>query len=254
LSAVDVIAAEDTRHSKVLLRHFDIRTPLLALHEHNEKEQAERVVQKLQGGESVALISDAGTPLISDPGYRLVCLARETQVRVVPVPGPSALAAALSVSGLPTDRFVFEGFLPSKSQARSKRLQQLAHETRTLVFYESSHRISESLRDMANELGAEREVVIARELTKLHEQVHQDSLGHVQEWIQEDPNRRKGEFVLVVRGAPQEDPQAQEVDRILQVLLQELPLKQASSLASRITGVSKNTLYKQGILLGKEAG
>lgn len=257
LRAVDVIAAEDTRHSLPLLRHFGIKTPLLAFHEHNEREVGPAIIRRLQEGQAVALISDAGTPLISDPGYQLVRLARDQGVKVSPVPGASALIAALSVAGLPTDRFVFEGFLPARAAARRERLKQLRGETRTLVFYESSHRIVEALRDMAEVFGAQREAVLVRELTKRFETVRGDSLGNLCRWVQEDADQQKGEFVLLVHGAPpvEEDAMQAEAERVLRVLLEELPVKQAVSIAVRLTGLKKNLLYQQAVRMqGEEAG
>lgn len=253
LAGVDRIAAEDTRHSMALLRHFAIRTPMLSLHEHNEREKSRYLLELLQAGESIALISDAGTPLISDPGYPLVSQARQAGIEVVAIPGPSAVAAALSISGLPTDRFVFEGFLPAKQQGRIKRLQELADESRTLVFYESSHRIVACLKDMAQVFGAGRDALVARELTKMHEQVCYQTLGVLVEWIQQDPNRQKGEFVVSVHGAQGQPLAGQEVTRILGILLEELPLRQAAALAARITGLNKNALYKEALTMsGKE--
>ncbi|MGD8312740.1 MAG: 16S rRNA (cytidine(1402)-2'-O)-methyltransferase, partial [Gammaproteobacteria bacterium] len=250
LRGVDLIAAEDTRHSKKLLSHYGIRTSLCALHEHNEREASAKLLAALQRGENVALISDAGTPLISDPGFYLVRAAHRAGLRVVPLPGPCALVAALSVAGLPTDRFVFEGFLPARPAARRQRLQELAAEPRTLVCYESSHRINDCLADMAAVLGAAREATLARELTKTFETVRCDALGELAGWVQADGNQQKGEFVIVVHGAQE---RAADIDaavrRVLEVLLAELPLKQAASLAARITGVSKNTLYELGIRL-----
>jgi 16S rRNA (cytidine1402-2'-O)-methyltransferase len=251
LKAVSLIAAEDTRHSKKLLAHYGIGTPLLSVHEYNEREVAGRLVQRLLAGEDIALISDAGTPLISDPGFHLVRVARRAGIRVIPLPGPSALVAALSVSGLPTDRFAFEGFLPAKQAARRQRLQGLAATTATLVFYESSHRILDCLADMSACLGGAREASIARELTKTFETVLTGTLSGLQERLRADSHQQKGEFVVMVQGAPPRDPA--EVDavsgQVLAILMSELPLKQAVSLAARITGASRNVLYQQGLKL-----
>ena len=251
LKAVSLIAAEDTRHSKKLLAHYGIGTALQSVHEHNERDVTERLVQKLLAGADIALVSDAGTPLISDPGFHLVRSARQAGVRVVPVPGPSALIAALSVAGLPTDRFVFEGFLPSRQVARRQRLQGLAAETATLVFYESSHRIASCLEDMVDCLGGQREATLARELTKTFETVLTGSLGELLAQLQADSHQQKGEFVVMVQGAAPRDPAAIDVasEQVLAVLLSELPLKQAAALAARITGLSKNVLYERGLKL-----
>jgi 16S rRNA (cytidine1402-2'-O)-methyltransferase len=247
LQRVDRIAAEDTRHSASLLRHFAITTPMFALHEHNERLKAQAVLELLQQGESLALISDAGTPLISDPGYFLVREALRAGHKVVPVPGPSALIAALSVSGLATDRFCFEGFLPARAGARCKALEALAQEPRTLAFYESPHRIEESLADMAATLGGGRPATLARELTKTFETIRHATLGELAAWVATDPNQRRGEFVVLVEGAPKaeegEGP-APEACRIAEILMQELPLKQAAALAATISGEKKNALYK----------
>ena len=253
LRQVDRIAAEDTRHSAGLLRHFSITTPLFSLHEHNERERSGLLIEQLQAGKSIALISDAGTPLISDPGYVLVRDAQLAGLKVVPIPGPSALIAALSASGLPTDRFCFEGFLPAKSGNRRKQLESLRDEPRTLMFYESPHRIVESLADMVAILGAEREAVLARELTKTFETIRHASLGELQEWVLQDANQQKGEFVVLLHGAPavaEEDDR--EGQRIAEMLAEELPLKQAAALAARISGGRKNSLY-QHLLEKKEA-
>jgi 16S rRNA (cytidine1402-2'-O)-methyltransferase len=251
LKAVSLIAAEDTRHSRKLLVHYGIGTALQAVHEHNERDVTGRLLQKLSTGADIALISDAGTPLISDPGYYLVRSARQAGIRVVPVPGPSALIAALSVAGLPTDRFVFAGFLPVKQAARRQRLQGLVTESATLVFYESSHRIADCLADMAACLGGEREATLARELTKTFETVLTGTLGDLLEQIQADSQQQKGEFVVMVQGAPPRDPAAIDTaaEQMLAVLLSELPLKQAAALAAKITGLSKNVLYEQGLKL-----
>jgi 16S rRNA (cytidine1402-2'-O)-methyltransferase len=246
LGAVARVLAEDTRHSGALLRALGIPTPLLSVHEHNEQAQVDGLLARLRAGEDLALISDAGTPLISDPGYRLVRAARQAGVTVVPVPGPSALIAALSVAGLPTDRFVFEGFLPAKSAGRRARLQALAVEPRTLVFYEASHRIQECLADLAAVFGAEREAVIARELTKTFEQVQSGTLAELGAWLAADPNRLRGEFVVLVAGAvePAETDIGPEAQRVLAILLRELPVKQAAALAAEITGARRNALYQ----------
>ncbi len=246
LQKVDRIAAEDTRHSAALLRHFAIDTPMFALHEHNERHKAEQVLGYLQGGESLALISDAGTPLISDPGYFLVREAHRTGIRVVPLPGPSALIAALSASGLATDRFCFEGFLPAKSGARRKALQALADEPRTLAFYESPHRIEESLADMAETLGEGRPATLARELTKTFETIRHATLGELAAWVAQDANQRKGEFVLLVEGAADEESAGLdgETQRIATLLAEELSVKQAAALAAKISGEKKNAIYK----------
>lgn len=253
LRGVDRIAAEDTRHSRPLLEHFGITTPAVAYHEHNERQQAEKLVAALQRGESVALISDAGTPLLSDPGYRLVRAARDAGLVVLPIPGPSALIAALSVAGLPTDRFVFEGFLPAKAAARRTRLQQLAREPRTLVFYEAGRRIEESLADMEDSFGGERQAVIARELTKAFETVHGDGLARLRAWLSEDPDRRRGEFVVLVHGAPEADQDEAEADRVLGILVAEVGVRQAAALAAQITGLSRNRLYRRALELSGES-
>lgn len=245
LSEVDAIAAEDTRHSKRLLQHFGIATPLISLHEHNEHWRVPQLVEKLQAGKSIALISDAGTPLISDPGFHLLRRTRELDLRAVPIPGPSSLLAALSVAGLPTDRFVFEGFLPAKVNARQNRLRNLKADERTLVFFEASHRIQASLADMVDIMGGERQAVVARELTKLFEEIQGDTLNKLYHWIGADENRQKGEFVIVVRGAPSppEASTALDVHQLMTVLLEELPVKSAVTVAAKLTGLKKNALY-----------
>ncbi len=251
LGAVDLIAAEDTRHSLPLLRHFGSKAPLQAYHEHNEREVSLDIVRRLRDGQSVALISDAGTPLISDPGYHLVRLAREQGVRVIPIPGASAITAALSVAGLPTDRFVFEGFLSARPSARKERLQQLREETRTLLFYESSHRIVETLRDMAEVFGAQRTAVLMRELTKVFETIRGGSLEELCAWVESDQDQQKGEFVVLVRGAEPVGAETaeREADHVLRVLLEELPLKQAVGIAVKLTGLKKNLLYHRAVRL-----
>lgn len=251
LGGVDRIAAEDTRHTAKLLAHFGIATPQLSLHEHNEEERAGQIVLRLQEGESIALVSDAGTPLISDPGYRLVREARAAGLKVVPVPGPSALIAALSVSGLPTDRFAFEGFPAAKAGARRKQFAGLAGEPRTLVFYESSHRIAASLADMCEAFGPDRAAVLARELTKTFEQVQAAPLGELVDWLKADANRERGEFVVMVEGyraAPGELDEG-EATRVLEVLLAEVPVKTAARLAAALLDRPRNALYDLALRL-----
>lgn len=250
LREVDVIAAEDTRHSAPLLRHFDIATPVLALHEHNEREQSVSLVGRLQRGERAALISDAGTPLLSDPGYHLVRAAHQAGVRVMPVPGACAAIAALSVAGLPTDRFTFEGFLPPKSTARRARLATLQGEPRTLIFYEAPHRIVETLDDMAELFGGAREAVLARELTKMYETLRKAPLAELVAWVRADADQQKGEMVVAVRGAEmQRDALSEDAARVLRLLLAELPLKQAVALAAEISGERRNRLYEYAVAL-----
>ncbi|WP_226469130.1 16S rRNA (cytidine(1402)-2'-O)-methyltransferase [Luteimonas panaciterrae] len=244
LRSVAAICAEDTRHTRQLLAHFGIEQSLIALHEHNEDELAGRLVARLQAGESLALVSDAGTPLVSDPGFRLVRAARAAGVRVSPVPGASALITALSVAGLPSDRFVFEGFLPAKANARRERLTALASETRTLLFYESSHRIAETLADCVTVFGADRRAVVARELTKLFESVLDGTLAELQARIDADPNQRKGEFVLLIEGAGDDaDAKVAEGRRIYTKLSAHLPPSTAAKLAAELSGAPRKALY-----------
>ncbi|MBA2410972.1 MAG: 16S rRNA (cytidine(1402)-2'-O)-methyltransferase [Gammaproteobacteria bacterium] len=252
LKDVDLIAAEDTRHSRPLLTHYGIETRTISLHEHNEQARARTLTARLLAGESIALISDAGTPVISDPGYRLIAGVRDAGVRVSPVPGPSALIAALSAAGLPTDRFVFEGFLPAKAGARRRRLEGLATETRTLVIYESSHRIEASVADMRDAFGPERRAVIARELTKAFETLHDDALEALCQWLADDSNHRRGEFVVIVAGATElEEGDAAEVRRVLSLLLRELSPKIAVRLAAQLTGESRNRVYEMALALSR---
>ncbi|WP_282276932.1 16S rRNA (cytidine(1402)-2'-O)-methyltransferase [Stenotrophomonas sp. PS02297] len=246
LRSVAAICAEDTRHTGQLLSHFGISRPLVALHDHNEEAMAQRVVARLLGGESMAVVSDAGTPLVSDPGFRLVRAARAAGVKVSPVPGACAAIAALSVAGLPSDRFVFEGFLPAKGAARRERLQRLAGETGTLVFYESSHRIAESLADMATAFGASRPAVVARELTKLFETVLDGSLEQLLAAVQADDNQRKGEFVVMVQGAADdEEAKIAEGRRLYARLNEHLPPSTAAKLAAELSGAPRKALYGQ---------
>ncbi|WP_417685626.1 16S rRNA (cytidine(1402)-2'-O)-methyltransferase [Pseudidiomarina gelatinasegens] len=242
----DAIAAEDTRHSGQLLQHLGIRKEMFALHEHNERQRASQVIERLQQGDNIALISDAGTPLISDPGYVLVQQCRAAGVTVTALPGACAFVTALSGAGLPTDRFTFEGFLPAKPQQRRKRLQELVSETRTLVFYESPHRIADTLADMVSEIGADRPLVMARELTKQFETYLSGSIAEVHQRVIEDSNQQRGEIVLILGGA--EEQAAEDVNpaamKTLNLLRKELPLKKAAALAAEIHGARKNTLYQ----------
>lgn len=247
LENVACVAAEDTRHSGVLLAHFGIRAELVALHDHNEGAVLQPLLDRLLGGEDIALVSDAGTPLISDPGFRLVRAARLAGIRVSPVPGASAAVAALSVAGLPSDRFVFEGFLPAKGSGRKSRLEQLAGEQRTLVFYESCHRIDDMLGDACEVLGEARHAVMARELTKLHETVLDDSLGGLRDRVAADRNQRRGEMVVVIAGAEDRPDSAVEEGRRLYALLcEELPPSRAARLAAAWSGAPRKALYGDG--------
>jgi len=250
LRSCHVIAAEDTRHSGVLLRHFGITTPLLSLHEHNERQRCAELVARLEAGESVALISDAGTPAISDPGFDLVGAAAAAGLEVVAVPGPSALVAALSIAAMPTDRFCFEGFLPARAPARRKHLEALSGESRTIVFYESPHRIVETLADCRVVFGDERRATLARELTKLHETLYRGTLAELVERARVDADLARGEIVLVIGGAPPRDlAQGAELDRVLSLLLAELPLKQAARIAAALVGARDNETYKRALAL-----
>lgn len=247
LKFVDLIAAEDTRQSKKLLNHYGIQTPLMSLHEHNEEIRSKLILEKLQNNQNIALISDAGTPLISDPGYHLVEMAHAATITIVPIPGTCALIAALSASGLPTDRFVFEGFLPAKTSHRKQRLKELLHETRTLIFYESTHRILDSVADMTEVFGSNRKATLARELTKLYETIKTGNLKELYEIIQNNPEQQKGEFVILVHGAEEARSSTEnlEVQRVLQILTEELPGSQAVAIATKLFDgkVSKKTLY-----------
>ncbi|GAL21440.1 16S rRNA (cytidine(1402)-2'-O)-methyltransferase [Vibrio maritimus] len=249
LNSVDIIAAEDTRHTGKLLSHFNIQTRTFALHDHNEQQKAQVLVDKLLAGESIALVSDAGTPLISDPGYHLVSQCRQAGVKVVPLPGACAVITALSASGLPSDRFSFEGFLPAKSKGRKDKFMEIAKVERTCIFYESPHRITESLADMLDVLGPEREVVLARELTKTYETIQGLPLGELIEWIEEDENRKRGEMVLLIHGhrEPVNEELPDEATRTLAILVKELPLKKAAAATAEIYNLKKNALYKWGL-------
>ena len=247
---VDLVAAEDTRHSGLLLSHYGIKKPFFALHDHNEQEKAHILVEKLKQGSHIALISDAGTPLISDPGFHLVRQCREAGIRVVPLPGACAAITALCASGIASDRFCFEGFLPAKSKARKDKLENIAEEDRTLIFYESTHRILDTLEDMQSVLGEERYIVLAREITKTWETITGNTIKNLREWLLEDPNRTKGEMVLIVEGKPKSDnndeisPQAVKA---LELIAEELPLKKAASIVAELYGYKKNALYQFGL-------
>ncbi|WP_299582658.1 16S rRNA (cytidine(1402)-2'-O)-methyltransferase [uncultured Microbulbifer sp.] len=245
LQCADLVAAEDTRHSQRLFSHFNIDTPLMAYHDHSDDKRTGQILQRLEQGQTVALISDAGTPLISDPGYRLVREARERGIRVVPIPGACAFVAALSAAGLPSDRFSFEGFLPAKTGPRERALQELAGDTRTLVFYEAPHRVADTLQAMAEVFGAEREAVIAREVSKAFETFQLLPLGELVSWVRSDSNQQRGEIVLLVRGAERRrDTELDgEAQRVMSLLLAELPPKKAAAIAAEITGVNKKVLY-----------
>ena len=246
LAQADIVAAEDTRHSGRLLAHFNIKASMISVHDHNERDRCEQIIHFLAEGKSVALVSDAGTPLVSDPGFILVRAVREAGYRVVPVPGCSAFVTALSAAGLPSDRFIFNGFLPAKPAARRQVLENCAAETATQIFYESTHRILASLEDMKQAWGGDRYVVLARELTKTFETIHGDQIDALISWIQADANQQKGEFVVLVQGAkaPEQDEVSPEAQRVLQILSKELPPKKAAALAADITGFKKNQLYR----------
>jgi 16S rRNA (cytidine1402-2'-O)-methyltransferase len=260
LRDADLLLAEDTRHTRTLLEACGIARPagtLESLHEHNERERVPALVERLQGGASIALVTDAGTPLLSDPGSLLVAAAARAGIAVVAVPGPCAAIAALSIAGLPTERFAFEGFLPAKAAARRDALQRLAQESRTLVFYEAPHRLAATLADLAAVLGAARPASIARELTKRFEQVYRGTLAELAARSRDDANMSRGELVLVVGGAPAESDAAAESRaalHTLELLLQELPVSQAARLAAQLTGRSRKELYERALLMSKEQG
>lgn len=249
LNQVSLIACEDTRHSGKLLSHFGITTKTTALHDHNERARAQWIVEQLAAGQSIALISDAGTPLISDPGYHLVSHVRQSGFNVIPLPGPCAAITALSASGLPSDRFTFEGFLPSKEKARADKLLALKEDPRTLIFYESPHRIEHSLTTMVEVLGGDRHVVMAREVTKTFETFLSGPVSEVLAKVSTDPNQQKGEIVLMVHGYHLSDDEAIPTVAIntLKLLCEELPLKKAAAIAAQIHGLKKNALYKYGL-------
>ncbi len=255
LAGVDLIAAEDTRHTRELLAHFDIHTPLVALHAHNEAGAAAELLAPLAGGGTLALVCDAGTPAISDPGERIVALAHARGVRVIPVPGASAVVCALSACGLPTGRFAFEGFLPARAAARRTLLESLREERRTLVFYEAPHRLAASLSDLAELFGAARPAALARELTKRFETVRRATLGELNAWVADDPGQCRGEVVILVAGAPEAARATDEAElrRVLTVLLDELPLKRAVAAAAALTGAPRNRTYEVALELRRPA-
>ena len=246
LTDVDLVAAEDTRHTGKLLQHFNIKANLISVHDHNERQRAGLIIDQLADGKSVALVSDAGTPLISDPGFVLVRAVKEAGYAVSPIPGCCAFVAALSASGMPSDRFSFIGFLPAKTGARVKALEQLADREETLIFYESTHRIVDSLRDMRSVFGDQRRVGVAREITKTFETIHSAPVADLIEWMLADSNQQRGEFVVMVEGAVKEMGSLnEETLRVLNLLAAELPPKKAAAIASEITGVAKKELYQQ---------
>jgi 16S rRNA (cytidine1402-2'-O)-methyltransferase len=250
LKLVDIIACEDTRHTGKLLSAYSIKNKTLSMHDHNERQRQEYIATLLQEGKSIALVSDAGTPLISDPGFHLVRHCRSLGLSVSPVPGACAAISALSVAGLPTDRFSFEGFLPSKSGARQTVLTALADEQRTMVFYDAPRRAIDTVKDIVQTLGEERYVVIARELTKTFETVHSDTAINLQTWLEEDPNQLKGEMVLIIEGyKAQKDQISAEVINTLKLLLAEMKPKKACAIAAEIYGVKKNALYEIALSL-----
>jgi len=251
LAAVDLIAAEDTRHTGAFLAQLGIERPLVSVHQHNEEGRIDELLSRLRDGEQIALVSDAGTPLVSDPGFRLVAAAAAAGMRIVPLPGACAAIAALSVAGLPTDRFVFEGFLPARGAKRRERLAALAGETRTLVFYEAPHRIGEALEDLAEAFGEGRAAVLCRELTKLHESIYRGSLGELRAQAARDEQLARGESVLVVAGRPVQAAAgaADEVERLLRALLPELPLSRAVDVVVALTGERRNAVYPRALAL-----
>lgn len=242
LQSVQLIAAEDTRQSGKLCARYAIATPMVSYHEHNELQQTSMLLERLRAGDDVAVVSDAGTPLINDPGFRLVAAARDESLAVVPIPGPCAAVAALSAAGLASHRFYFEGFLPARAGARKARLEKLGARPETLIFYESVHRLQDSLGDMCEVLGGERRAVLARELTKLHETIRRDALQELAQWVASDPQQRKGEHVILVEGAAESEDG--EGERVLEILCEQLPVSQAAELAAKITGAARNRLYR----------
>ncbi len=252
LGRVSLIAAEDTRHTGQLLKVFGIETAMMSLHEHNEERRSQLLLARLIAGESIALVSDAGTPLISDPGFDLVAAARDRGIQVVAVPGACAAIAALSIAGLPTDRFTFEGFLAAKSSARRAQLEMLQTQERTMVFYESPHRLVDSLSDMSSIFGGDRRAVVCRELTKQHETSYSGALAHLQEQSARDTDMSRGEIVIVVAGnSIQASTLNIDADRLLRALLEDLPPSQAAKIAAKISGEKRSELYERAMSIGK---
>jgi 16S rRNA (cytidine1402-2'-O)-methyltransferase len=251
LGLVDRIAAEDTRNTAQLLSRYGISKPSIAVHEHNERSAADRVIEHLRSGERIACVSDAGTPGISDPGARLVDAVREAGFSVIPLPGASALTTALSAAGAFVEGFSFIGFLPTKAKQRATQLRTLVNNPLALVFYEAPHRIVETARALAEAFGDDRELLIARELTKLHESLHRCTLAEAPKWLEADSNRQRGEFVLVVQGAPEQENAEDAHDGLLATLLEELSVKSAARIAATLTGASRNALYERALLLSK---
>jgi 16S rRNA (cytidine1402-2'-O)-methyltransferase len=261
LQTVSLIAAEDTRHTGVLLKHFGIETPQISLHDHNERQRAGEIIERLRQGASIALVSDAGTPAVSDPGFELVRAVAAAGFEIIAIPGPCAAIAALSIGALPTDRFCFEGFLPARGAARRARLGSLANEARTIVLYEAPHRVRETLEDCAAVFGGERNATVAREITKLHETTYRGPLAELRARAGADPDFGRGEIVLLIAGSPQSatadgggaDGHGGGLDRVLKVLMAELPLKQAARLAAQISAVRDNEAYKRALHLKQES-
>lgn len=257
LKSVDLVAAEDTRHSQKLLAHYGINPQMMALHEHNERERANEIINRVQSGQSVALISDAGTPLISDPGYFLVRMAHDANIKIVPIPGASAMVTALSAAGLPTDRFWFEGFLPAKAAARASRLAVLQPQPATMVFYEAPHRLLETVSAICEIFGGTRRIALMRELTKTYETVMQKSCDEMREFIEQNPEQQKGESVLVVEGNAQQKDELNsaevDIEHLLVALLRCMSVREAARTAAELTGHSKNSLYQQALSLAGKA-
>ncbi len=253
LAGVGAVAAEDTRHSGHLLRELGLGRPLVSLHEHNERSRAVELIARLRAGESIALVCDAGTPLVSDPGYSLVRAAIEAGIVITPLPGPCAAIAALSAAGLPSDRFCFEGFLPARAAARRRRLTELAAETRTLVLYEAPHRLTDCLEDLAAACGESRRACVARELTKRFETFYRGSLGELALRSKDDPDMRRGESVVLIEGTIEQEPAAARLDETLVVLLRYLPPSAAAAAAAGLTGVRRADAYARALKLRKEA-